>query len=126
MCYSRHETDGYLFDTLHGSFVKNATSPPYKWKLIDTARNVFCSLDFNLKEDYGISLLYTYKNLQIYPYFYLKIDDNDDQTKKTLTLYRCINGDIENLKQIMHTDMDTDNYDFYENFWKLCYKGLHY
>ena len=122
ICYSRHGLYCFIFDPGKNEFIKSTTAFPYEWKLLDSAHNLFCSLDFNLKEDYGISLLYTFKNLQIYPYYYVRIDDSDDETKKTITLSKCVNGDTANIKRIVQTTIESDNFDFYVAFWENSYK----
>lgn len=129
------DSEIYLFKPSINNFVDSVCGNlNYDVYLIDTLHNIYCDFQ-SYRQNCGniFSTLYTFKNYTKYYLYNLELDNCDDEEHLKITkliLSKCINGNLENLKEIktykLRKPLNVDQYNYFDNkkFWKGKYKQL--
>lgn len=117
--------DVYFFDPEQKKFLdKSGLSIAQDWKLLDTAKKIFCAFSEGNLTKPAISQLYTFKNFKIVYLYSLEIIFNQDNnyTIEKEILYK---GDKTNIVSEISPAQEISVNDFdYKKFWRRRYKKL--
>jgi len=122
---SKHLRDGYIFDPATNEFAKTYVPAGYDAVMLDPEKHIIASIDNDEGLVNGISVMYKITpDFKQYAYYYMFITDNSTGTKKTCTLYKCANGNVNSRVKVDVTTVPAENFSFYADYWKSRYAKL--